>query len=271
MDTLRYDWQLSLEHPVFAQYSHHKKGESLCVADMHSAVHLGILVQGDTTGLYNGEIIKITEGKLYLTAPWEPHKSIFSSEGNILLLISFCQEALDHSMLACAQKIKNLFRLTPTRRHEILNTLTLSPEYSKQIIELLKTPNSSLRELKLWHLVLGILIEIASLDYFVDTELDSNYTKLLPSLQNLSNKPLSVGEAATFCNLSKSHFAHMFSKVFGMPFAQYERLYRLRCALTELNTKKNGLKEVAENWGFYDKSHFSKICKKYLKNSSNKQ
>ena len=58
---------------------------------------------------------------------------------------------------------------------------------------------------------------ISTLDYFVDTELDSNYTKLLPSLQNLSNKPLSVGEAAAFCNLSKSHFAHIFSKVFGMP------------------------------------------------------
>jgi two-component system response regulator YesN len=116
-----------------------------------------------------------------------------------------------------------------------------------------------------------MLITISTNNFFVVCWFIALYPTTLPFLQSLSNKQLSVGKAATFCNLSKSHFAHMFSKVFGMPFAQYERLYRLRCALTELNTKKNGLKEVAENWGFYDKSHFSKICKKYLKNSSNKQ
>ena len=123
---------------------------------------------------------------------------------------------------------------------------------------------SPIRELKLWHTVVAILIEIAALDFSTNIKSDSNYTKLIPSLQKLGNKPLRVEQAASFCNLRPSHFAHLFTKVFGTSFAQYERLYRLRCVIIELNTKKNGLKEVAENCFFYDKSHFSKICKKYL-------
>ena len=140
MNPLRYDWQLSLEHPVFAQYSHHDPGESKCIADMHSAVHLGVLIQGDTTISYNGEIVKVTEGNLYLTSPYEQHKSIYSENGNFLLLISFCQEALDNTMLSLSSKIKSLFRFSPSKRQDILNTLKINQNYSL-LKERKKSPN----------------------------------------------------------------------------------------------------------------------------------
>ena len=262
MNTLRYNWQLSQEHPVMAQCSRHNPGVSECPADMHSAVHIGILIQGDTISFQNGEKVYVGEGKVYLTSPWEQHKSIYSEKGNFLLLLTISPEALDNVLLTGAKKIRTLFTIPPTERQNILNSLNLPPELPLKIIELLSLPESEKRELQIWHATLGILIEIASLEF--SEAPDPDYSRLMPSLQHLSNIPLSVAQAAEFCNLSESRFAHLFRKVFGMSFAQYERLYRLRCAVAEMNSEKTGLKEAAENWGFYDKSHFSKACKKYL-------
>ena len=262
MDTLNYDWQLTPEHPVSVQYSHHIPGESLCSADMHSAIHIGVLLQGDTTGLQNGETVPVSEGKLYLTAPWEQHRSIYSEKGNYLLLISLCPDALEHVLLSGMEKLNTLFRIPPSERQQILNRLELDPDIPQQILRLLALPDTPAREIKLWHAALGILTEIVSLEFSASP--DSNYARLLPALQHLSNTPLSVVQAAHFCNLSESRFAHLFRQVFGMAFAQYERLYRLRCAVAEMQTHKTGLKEAAANWGFYDKSHFSKVYRKYL-------
>ena len=163
--------------------------------------------------------------------------------------------------------INTLFTIPPTERQNILNNLDLPPELPQKIIDLLSLPESEKRELQIWHAALGILIEIAALEFSAVP--DSDYSRLLPSLQHLSNTPLSVAQAAQFCNLSESRFAHLFRRVFGISFAHYERLYRLRCAVSEMEMHKTGLKEAAENWGFYDKSHFSKACKKYLKNNFN--
>ena len=267
MNTLNYDWQLTAEHPVMAQYSRHNPGVSECPADMHSAIHIGILIQGDTISFQNGETVCVSEGKIYLTSPWEQHKSIYSEKGNFLLLLTITPEVLDHALLAGAKKINTLFTIPPTERQNILNNLDLPPELPQKIIDLLSLPESEKRELQIWHAALGILIEIAALEFSAVP--DSDYSRLLPSLQHLSNTPLSVAQAAQFCNLSESRFAHLFRRVFGMSFAHYERLYRLRCAVSEMEMHKTGLKEAAENWGFYDKSHFSKACKKYLKNNFN--
>ena len=263
MNTLNYDWQLTPEHPISVQASRHDPGESSCSADMHSAIHIGILLQGDTIALQNGETVPIGEGKIYLTAPWEQHRSIFSEKGNFLLLMSICPEALNNVLLSEVRKIKTLFRIPPTERQHILNQLELDPAIPQRILSLLSQPDTPVRELKIWHAALEILIEITALEFSATP--DPDYARLLPALQHMSNTPLSVAQAAGFCNLSDSRFAHLFRNVFGMSFAQYERLYRLRCAVAEMEMQKTGLKEAAENWGFYDKSHFLKVCKKYLK------
>ena len=180
MDTLRYNWQLSPEHPVWAQYSRHNPGVSECPADMHSAVHIGILVQGDTISFQNGEKVYVGEGKIYLTSPWEQHKSIYSEKGNFLLLLTISPETLDHVLLAGAQKIRTLFTIPPTQRQDILNTLELPPELPQKIIKLLSLPESEKRELQIWHATLGILIEITSLEFSAVP--DPDYSRLLPAL-----------------------------------------------------------------------------------------
>ena len=95
MDTIIYDWRLTGSHPLHVQYSEHRPGRVSPAADMHSSVHVGILIEGDTTGLRNGEKLTVRAGELYLTAPWEPHRTLGSEQGNKLLLLTADPDAVD--------------------------------------------------------------------------------------------------------------------------------------------------------------------------------
>ena len=261
METIRFDWKLSDAHPLNVQYSHHPAGRGNFPADMHSSVHIGILVHGDTSGLHNGEPISVQEGGIYLTAPWEQHQTTGSKNGNDLLLITADPDAVARSLLSGGEKLNQLYRIPPAERQKILNDLKLSRARCRTMIRLVQEPETPERELRLWHAALGIFMEIALLEFSAVP--DPDYLRLLPSLRQLGNQPLPVARAAELCHLSESRFAHLFRRVFGMPFARYERLYRLRRAADEMQRLHAGLKDTAERWGFCDKSHLSKACRKY--------
>ena len=261
MKPIRFDWKLSDAHPLNVQYIHHPAGRANLPADMHSSVHIGMLIHGDTAGLHNGELISVAEGGIYLTAPWEQHQTVGSKNGNDLLLITADPDAVARSLLSGAEKLNQLYRIPPAKRQTILNTLKIGRRQSRCVIRLLEEPDTPERELRLWHAALGIFMEIALLEFSAVP--DPDYLRLLPSLRQLGNQPLPVARAAECCHLSESRFAHLFRRVFGMPFAQYERLYRLRCAADEMQRLHAGLKETAERWGFVDKSHLSKVFRKY--------
>ena len=268
MGAILYDWHLTDSCPLHVQYSARQPGRSTYPEDMHSAVHVGLLLDGDYTSQCNGRIYTVRAGEVYLSAPWEPHRSLSSKCGNKLLLLTADPDAVNRVMLKGADKLNLLYRTPILERQKILNRLDLDSKHAGMILELLRTPDGPERELRLWHAALGIFIEIVSLDFSVDPSPD--YPRLFPALRGLGNKPMTVSDAACLCNLSESRFAHLFRRVFGIPFARYERLYRLRCAVEEMNRLHSGLKETAERWGFYDRSHFAKAVKKYLGGSSRK-
>ena len=262
MDTVKFDWKISLRHPFRIHYSTHLSGVSEGVTDIHSSIHIGLLIKGDTTGSHNGEILTVNEGGIYLTAPWEPHRTLSSEKGNNLLLITAETGILNQLLPGCGEKLDMLCRIAPRRRQEILDQAEIPEFYSRTVIRLLAEPESSSRELKLYHAAMGIVLAVATLEFSAEVDLD--YQRLLPALEKLGRKPVSVLEAAVSCNLSESHFAHLFRRVFKMSFARYERLYRLRGAVSELQYQYTGLKEAAAEWGFYDKNHFAKTCIKYF-------
>lgn len=260
MDTVKFDWKLTPEHPVKIHSSTHLPGMVSAPSDIHSSIHIGLLLKGDTTGLHNGERISVQENELYLISPWEPHRTLGSKSGNNLLLITADPAALNRLLLHGAQKLNILCRIPPRRRQEILQTVKIPDFYPEKILQLLREEETPERELKLLNAALGIITEIVCADFSAEPE--PEYLRLLPALETLGNRSVSVAEAAEKCHLSESRFAHLFRQIFGMPFARYERLYRLRGAFDQLCHEHSGVEETAEKWGFYDKSHFSRSFRK---------
>ena len=161
MQPIRFDWKLNDAHPLNVQYIRHAPGKANRPADMHSSVHIGILIHGDTCGLHNGELVSVPEGGIYLTAPWEQHQTVGSKNGNDLLLITADPDAVARSLLSGAEKLNQLYRIPPAKRQTILNTLKIGHRQTSRVIRLLEEPDTPERELRLWHAALGFFMEIS--------------------------------------------------------------------------------------------------------------
>ena len=59
------------------------------------------------------------------------------------------------------------------------------------------------------------------------------------------------------CHLSTAYFSRRFRQVFGMPFTDYARVYRLHLAARRLVDGGSAISEIAYGVGFSSPAHFS--------------
>jgi AraC-like DNA-binding protein len=84
--------------------------------------------------------------------------------------------------------------------------------------------------------------------------------RVLPALERLRTapaEPLTLEAAATLCSLSPTYFSRRFSQLFGMPFSDYSRIYRLHLAARRLVASGSGIAEIAFGVGFSSPAHFT--------------
>ncbi len=96
-----------------------------------------------------------------------------------------------------------------------------------------------------------------------------DYELIKPALDYISetyHENLPVSAYAAKCNVSESYFRKKFTETVGISPTDYRN--ELRFAEAKRLYKKNyTLQEIAENLGYYDASHFSKIYKKAVGDS----
>lgn len=96
--------------------------------------------------------------------------------------------------------------------------------------------------------------------------------KLFPALEYIRlnfNKKFTNRELSKLCNLSVSHFSHLFTQAIGMPPNQYCLSLRLNFAKQQLADTDFTVSEISYSSGFSDPLYFSKIFKKYIGISPN--
>lgn len=84
--------------------------------------------------------------------------------------------------------------------------------------------------------------------------------RLRPALERLRafpNEPVALEAAAAMCNLSPGYFSRRFRHIFGMPFTDYARIYRLHLAARRLVDGGRAISEIAYGVGFSSPAHFS--------------
>lgn len=93
--------------------------------------------------------------------------------------------------------------------------------------------------------------------------------RLAPALTYINqnyDKPLSNEELADLCELSSTHFRRLFKEQIGTSPMQYRETIRLHWAIKFLESQMFTISEVAENLGYSDIYHFSKVIKKHTGN-----
>jgi len=267
----RFDYYLSPACPFHINFMQYEQAsETPTVLDIHKAIHFGIITSGTITSRICDTTLKIDEKGCYLIAPWEPHGTLRRSAGLGIILISISAAKLMKTFLTRVKLIEQLLNLSPKERMaqlsspEIKNLATTLGENLKKLKENSEPWNTSLQ----WHLISGFFLEI--IPFLTIDPATPRGGRLEPAIELIyqrSGRWTTVSEAAETCSLSESRFNHLFKEFYGIAFGSYELQYRLNCAAESLLHENLTLKEIAQAWGFFDESHFSRYFKKYFSQS----
>ena len=255
-----FDWKLHSAHPVSYLLRSYPEQVQNRPPDMHSALHLGLVLHGERTGRFAGETVRSIVGEFYLTAPWEPHSTIRTGPENRLLLLNIDRESLQRSFFTGGDRLEQLILMSPGDRMGFLNRKLQGSSLKNELVEMIWQPDSAEKELLLWNLVQKIFIALLPEEGAEGCRTE-DYQRLLPALQSLSGEVLTLDEAAQRCRLSPGYFSTIFKKQFGLSFGRYERNFRLNGAAAAIRQGAT-LKEAADLWGFCDKSHLARLLKK---------
>lgn len=245
----KYDWRLTEAIPFNLRRQELHYTDTVHYQDMHDAVHFGTVLAGSLLGK---DGILLHPGGTYFTDPWEIH-GIRQAEPGALILFTFDLESMVKLLGEDGRKFRQLVLAPPAFRHQALQTMPIPDE------AIFDAPPRSQ-----W-LTFGALFArwtAACSDLKVPETVV--YSKLAPALQALHSgeyMPLTIPQAAELCCLSVGYFSHLFKNHYGLAFAAYERQYRLRRAAEALAENGITLKEAAEQFGFTDKSHLSKLLR----------
>lgn len=89
-------------------------------------------------------------------------------------------------------------------------------------------------------------------------------TQLIPALRYIEEclaERLLNGDLARMCGVSEGHFIRLFRQCLGQTPAQYVLERRVMLAAQRLRFASQTLEEVAEDLGFYDRAHLSRVFK----------
>jgi AraC-like DNA-binding protein len=77
-------------------------------------------------------------------------------------------------------------------------------------------------------------------------------------------KQVSLSELAAACRLSRSHFARAFKATTGLAPHQWLMTERVKLARLLLASTARTIAEIADECGFADQSHFSRVFARFL-------
>ena len=255
-----FDWKLNSGKPFSYMIQNYPDRNFLRIPDIHSALHLALILHGERTGVHRGEVIRSKEGEFYLTAPWEPHYTLSAAFQHKLILLNIDWDSLQNAFFTGKELLETLILLPPGERMKRLNLKLQNTGTGGELSKAVQLADGREKDLLLWNLIQKIFIT-ALPEQEETIRSAGDYQRLLPALKGLSNRMSGVKEAAEKCHLSTGYFSILFKKQFGMSFGKYERNFRLNGAEAALR-RGCTLKEAADYWDFCDKSHLARLLKK---------
>ena len=227
--------------------------------DMHSALEMGILLEGGMTRYYRQWEMACRAGDVWLCGPWEPHGfKVLEVPCRALILIvwpGFLSKAGGKYDLLAP------FRTVPAERPQVSNEkkaevlniarklteVTAGPDKYTELWLANKTVELLLLLLENWQVGPAAAPCFNNEDYNLITRaLETAFRK---------NSFVTVEEIALAAGMSRNLFSRKFREVMGIGFPDFMLRHRLNGAASDLTGASLSIDEIALKWGFTDKSH----------------
>lgn len=244
----------------------------------HEELEIKYYVNGNSAVMIGGEVFVVNSGNLTVVNPFEIHSNvgIKDYEGEYILLIvgidflkEFAPGGLDlrHVFISKGKRISRFIK--EDRRLSVI---------MMRICEELAEKKENYRLV-----VYSLVTELFALllrDYTdkegsrEDLPVAGKTAELIaPALTAIFEnyaQPMSLGELAALCNISKYHFCRIFKEEMKMTPVQYITSYRVSLADVMLKDSDKSIDQIAGECGFSDLSYFYR-CYKRLKGRSPNQ
>jgi AraC-like DNA-binding protein len=232
--------------------------------DMHPAFELGVLLSGKQDRHFEGTVLTLTAGDVWLCSAWEPHGWRPRAPETVELVFQFLPDFLGEEMLSGISWL-SMFAAPPEQRPRVQSegtrgvTMAAAGELRQEMNERGRGWLSAMR--------LGILRLLLAVGREWQPWHPSGrqphvkpgvLAKVMPAVRLVYSSParrLSLEEAAAACGLSASQFSHIFRHSMGLSYGSFRTRTRLGYAAQLLLTSDQPVERIAERLGFVDASH----------------
>jgi AraC-like DNA-binding protein len=232
--------------------------------DMHQAFELGVLLSGEQERHFEGTVLTLTPGDVWLCAAWEPHGWRPRAPETVELVLQFLPDFLGEEVLGGTSWL-SMFAAPPDQRPRVASedtrqvTMATAQELRREMSERGRGWLSAVR--------LGMLRLLLAIGRDWQPWHPSGrppnmkpgvLAKVMPAVRLVYSSParrLSLEEAAAACGLSASQFSHIFRHTMGLSFGNFRTRTRLGYAAQLLLTTDQPVEHIAEQLGFVDASH----------------
>ena len=244
----------------------------------HNFYELNIVMSGNGKHFVNNSTFYIASGDVFIVPPKISHNYSFNSEKYSIFHLLFHKEFFRkyESQLNKLTGYQILFNIDPMIRSQenLINSflhINISENFNLTRIfnELatLENEQKNNTEQKKEHLTLYVIAKIC--DMIEDEKVSYKDRKrylfdLLKSVEyihtNYGDK-IELQTLYTISCMSRSSYIRYFKQLFGCPPIVYIQNYRLRQAKSMLKHTNNPLTAIANDCGFCDSAHFSRLFK----------
>ena len=179
-----FDWELTPEHPFSYMERSYDEQSGSPVPDMHSALHLGVVLRGYREGVFSGVKVETSENEVYLTAPWEVHHTVCTGDHHRLLLFNIDRNFLLESFFTGAGELEQLMVMSPGMRMKHINEKLHSSSVTARLLEAIRLPDSPRKELIIWNLLQQLFITVLP-EPGKGGDHTADHQRLLPALKAL--------------------------------------------------------------------------------------
>ncbi len=258
-EAVLYHYKFSNKFPViFDLHTHNLIPKA--IFDMHLPPELGVVLSGKMARYSGDSYFELTRGGVWISGMLEPHGRQALEPGSQVAVFIISPDFFGNTALPGVDNhIWQLpFNTAPANRPLIINEeLALIAENLLDFIEndIPETYKSAQINLTLYE----ILLKINMLGEFDSGKNRTNrdFRRLQPALQLIFNSrhAINTDEAARLCKISTSLFSRLFIEATGLSFRNFSLRHRLSQVAHDLKSTSLSLDELADKWGFSNKSH----------------
>lgn len=244
------------------------------IFDMHLPPELGVVLSGKMARYNDGIRTELPRGGVWLANSLELHGRQAIEENSSVAVFTISTDFF-HNMVIPG--VDNHLWQSPFNTAAALRPLLIDEEFAVLAERLIAALNAGVSQeilsAKTQLTLLEIMVHINQVGKF-KTAGGMNVTdfgRLRPALELIyrSARPVETAEAAKLCKLSLSRFSQLFLQATGLSFRQFLLRHRLSQVAHDLKNANSSLDELAEKWGFANKSHLLNRFKEHYNTTPN--